>query len=323
MKDWKTFLDEYRAQLEASSSYEVQFVEYVLSRVEGLDFGSVGIQTPFKDSLGKSRRIDFTIQESPAVRIAIEVDGFDKRGRGAGMTRGEFRDWSRRQSDMSGQGWTVIRFANALVDREPANCARNIELVLRNERAKAAREGGVSLPAQGSSTLSSAEASELKALDDERLDSLNALAARLENSDKEHRRTRMIAVGAAVAVLALVMLGSPFSGQGDATDFCPGGISWQEAASHVGEVVRVYGPVIDVTYASSERGQPTFLNVGRAFPDRSRLTLVIWGVDRGSFEPSPEMAFLAKDVCVLGEIRRFGGSAAMDLATPENVVATR
>lgn len=120
------------------SRYERMFVQNVLTRVTDLDFSALSAQYHFKDDRGQPRRCDFVIREGSGVRIAIEVDGFDKVGRGAGMTRAEFVDWQRRQASLTAQGWRVLRFANSDVKHHPARCAGPIDLLLRDERSREA-----------------------------------------------------------------------------------------------------------------------------------------------------------------------------------------
>lgn len=106
------------------SPYEKLFVERVVAHT-GVDLSLVTCQTSFLCD-GKNRRCDFTFEDG--IRIAIEVDGYDKTGRGDGMTRAEFVYWLHKQNCLQEQGWTVLRFANAQVMRQPKRCARNIEL---------------------------------------------------------------------------------------------------------------------------------------------------------------------------------------------------
>jgi len=56
----------------------------------------------------------------------------------------------------------------------------------------------------------------------------------------------------------------------------PGAVSWDRAKDHIGERITVYGAVVDTRYASSSRGRPTFLNIGKPYPDPGRFTVVIW-----------------------------------------------
>jgi len=118
------------------SPFEELFVRNVLTRVRGLDFRALGAQYRFTDDSGRTRYCDFVIQEGEGVRIAIEVDGYDKRGTGTGMSRSDFLDWQRRQASLVAQGWRVIRFANVDVRDQAPRCAELLALLLRDERSK-------------------------------------------------------------------------------------------------------------------------------------------------------------------------------------------
>ena len=127
----------------ADSPYEVLFVTNVLSRLPELDVTALRAQLPFVDDGGRSRYCDFVIQEGTGVRIAIEVDGFDKRGTGQGMTKWEFVDWQRRQASLVALGWRVIRFANTDVRDEPGRCAELLGLLLREVRTQESHSLGL------------------------------------------------------------------------------------------------------------------------------------------------------------------------------------
>ena len=129
------WLDANRAKL--GSSFEELFVKNVLSQIESFSFGSLSAQYPFRDQSGGRRYCDFVISEGESVRIAIEVDGYDKTGRGAGMSKMQWLDWLRRQNSFVAQGWVLLRFANADVRDNPEATAKIIELVLRDQRSKA------------------------------------------------------------------------------------------------------------------------------------------------------------------------------------------
>ena len=120
------------------SPYERLFVCEVLSNVNNIDFSKLQAQFPFRDRQQKQRYADFAIQEADGVRIILEVDGYNKTGHGP-MTRNEFKDWQRRHASLVSAGWDVIRFANADVRDRPLECAEHIELLLKNEREKAAK----------------------------------------------------------------------------------------------------------------------------------------------------------------------------------------
>jgi hypothetical protein len=52
-----------------------------------------------------------------------------------------------------------------------------------------------------------------------------------------------------------------------------------EAKAHSGSTATVCGKVMSPRYATSPKGQPTFLNFDKAYPNQE-FTVVIWGSDR-------------------------------------------
>ena len=96
-------------------------------------------------------------------------------------------------------------------------------------------------------------------------------------------------------------------------------IIWSEAINHIGERTTVYGPVIGATYASSSKGQPTFLNVGKNYPDPARFTVLIWGSDRSKFSPTPEIQYKGRTIYVYGLIELYQGSAEIIITSPSQI----
>ena len=88
---------------------------------------------------------------------------------------------------------------------------------------------------------------------------------------------------------------------------CASPVSWQRASTTIGRVAAIKGPVVDTRFASSSSGSPTFLNVGRPYPDAKRFTVVIWIEDRVKFGPSPERRFKGKTLCVKGVVSSYYG----------------
>lgn len=103
---------------------------------------------------------------------------------------------------------------------------------------------------------------------------------------------------------------------------CAGAISWSDASAHVGEMTIVVGPVVGTTFASSSNGQPTFLNIGRDYPDPGRFTVVIWGESRASFSTPPEDAYRGKTICVTGEIDTYQGIPQIVVSSPSQIEST-
>ncbi|OQC18240.1 MAG: hypothetical protein BWX72_00155 [Firmicutes bacterium ADurb.Bin080] len=99
----------------------------------------------------------------------------------------------------------------------------------------------------------------------------------------------------------------------------PKTIPWNETKRHVGESVTVYGTVVGTRYASSSNGKPTFLNVGRDYPDRNRFTVVIWGRCRSNFSSSPEIYYNGKTIYVTGLITEHDGVAQIEVCYPYQI----
>jgi hypothetical protein len=82
-------------------------------------------------------------------------------------------------------------------------------------------------------------------------------------------------------------------------------ISAEEAKSHVGEKTSVCGLAVGARYASGSRGNPTFINLDKAYPNQI-FTVVIWGSDRQKFG-NPENIYSNKRICVTGKITDYKG----------------
>lgn len=98
-----------------------------------------------------------------------------------------------------------------------------------------------------------------------------------------------------------------------------GAISWDDAKSHIGERVTVYGPVKDSSYMSSSNNQPTYIDIGAAYPEERRVSMVVWGEDRGNFPDKPESMYLGKTICVTGELYSHDGVTYVKVATPDQI----
>jgi DNA/RNA endonuclease YhcR with UshA esterase domain len=76
-----------------------------------------------------------------------------------------------------------------------------------------------------------------------------------------------------------------------------------EAKDHIGETATVCGNVVSTRYAASTRGQPTFLNLDKPYPNQV-FTVVIWGSNRTKFG-APEVDYKGKRICVTGKIAEY------------------
>lgn len=100
-----------------------------------------------------------------------------------------------------------------------------------------------------------------------------------------------------------------------------GSISAAEAASHVGESARVCGRVAGAKYATETRGQPTFLNLDRAYPNHV-FTALIWGNKRAAFPYAPE-SLRGQRICVKGKIELYKGRAEIIVVSPSQIEVQR
>lgn len=100
---------------------------------------------------------------------------------------------------------------------------------------------------------------------------------------------------------------------------CSGAIGWEQANQHIGESTTVEGPVISTHFASGSNGRPTFLNVGKDYPDSGRFTVVIWGENRNSFPTPPEEAYAGKTICVTGSVDTYQGIPEIVARDPEAI----
>ena len=100
-------------------------------------------------------------------------------------------------------------------------------------------------------------------------------------------------------------------------------IPWYEAKNHVGETKVVEGPVVSARWASGSKGKPTFLNIGKPYPDPDRFTVVIWIDHRDKFvkefPPNPERYFLDKTVRVKGLIETYKGNPQIVLSDTSKI----
>jgi DNA/RNA endonuclease YhcR with UshA esterase domain len=90
-----------------------------------------------------------------------------------------------------------------------------------------------------------------------------------------------------------------------------------EAKDHVGETATVCGNVASTRYATSTKGQPTFLNLDKPYPNQI-FTIVIWGTNRSQFG-RPEVEYSEKRICVTGKITEYRGIPEVIADTPAQI----
>jgi DNA/RNA endonuclease YhcR with UshA esterase domain len=94
-------------------------------------------------------------------------------------------------------------------------------------------------------------------------------------------------------------------------------LSAAEAKEHFGENATVCGEVVTTRYADSTKGQPTFLNLDKPYPNQV-FTIVIWGNNRSKFG-KPEDDFKGKRICVSGKITAYAGLPEIFADDPKQI----
>lgn len=87
----------------------------------------------------------------------------------------------------------------------------------------------------------------------------------------------------------------------------------------MGKTVTLYGKVVDTEYASSSNSRPTFLDLGAAYPDSSRLSVVIWGKNRKNFSSAPESFYKGKTIAVTGEVYKYDGVCNIEVSSSSQI----
>ena len=95
-------------------------------------------------------------------------------------------------------------------------------------------------------------------------------------------------------------------------------INSYEAAKYAGKRATVCGQVASTNYARDNKGQPTYLNLDRGYPDQ-KFTAVIWGENRDKFPKPPEVSYSGRKICVTGTITMSRGVAQIVVLDPSQI----
>lgn len=94
-------------------------------------------------------------------------------------------------------------------------------------------------------------------------------------------------------------------------------LSPEDAADHVGKQAEICGVVASAKFAAGSCGKPTFLNLGRPYPNHI-FTAVIWGSHRERFDYAPE-DLEGEGVCVSGTISTYRGKPQIEVSSPSQI----
>lgn len=95
-------------------------------------------------------------------------------------------------------------------------------------------------------------------------------------------------------------------------------IPCEKAKDHIGERTTVYGIVASTNYATGSKGKPTFLNLGKPYPNQI-FTVLIWDNNRKNFSNSPEIYYKGKTIYVTGLIVPYQGVPEIEVTSPSQI----
>ena len=72
-------------------------------------------------------------------------------------------------------------------------------------------------------------------------------------------------------------------------------------------------------FATSTNGQPTFLNIGKEYPDPERFTALIWGRDLENFPFNPDEYYFGKTIYIQGFVEEYKGTLEIEVTDPEQI----
>jgi hypothetical protein len=95
-------------------------------------------------------------------------------------------------------------------------------------------------------------------------------------------------------------------------------ITPEDAAKFIGQQKTVCGIVASAHLAARSKGQHTFLNLNKPYPNQV-FTVLIWGSDRSKSEKPPEALYSGKEICVTGMIKSHRGRPEIVAKEPSQI----
>ena len=117
--------------------------------------------------------------------------------------------------------------------------------------------------------------------------------------------------------VVLAMWGLSFAASGARAADTAKALTAADAAQHVGEVAKVCVVVASAKFANSSKGQPTYLNLDKPYPNQI-FTILIWGEYRAAFG-APEKDLDGKRVCATGKIALYRGKPEIIVHQPSEL----
>lgn len=126
--DWSEWKRTYQNVIR-HSKFEWDFAIDVIPAIVGLKPSQVIPQHPFIGRDGREYHMDFAIV-TDHVKVAIELEGFDKTGSGVGKSKREHDEFNKRIQHLTRLGWKVFPITNAQFMNDKLGYAREIAQLL-------------------------------------------------------------------------------------------------------------------------------------------------------------------------------------------------
>ena len=127
-EDWNEWKKLYKNTIR-HSQFEWNFAIDVIPEVIGLKPRQVIPQHPFIGRDGREYHMDFAII-TEKVKIAIELEGYDKTNSGSGKSKKEHDEFNRRIQHLTRLGWKVLTITNAQFMSDPLGYANEIRQLM-------------------------------------------------------------------------------------------------------------------------------------------------------------------------------------------------
>jgi hypothetical protein len=126
--DWNEWKKLYKDTIR-HTQFEWDFAIDVIPEVVGLKPSQVIPQHPFTGRDGREYHMDFAII-TEKVKIAIELEGYDKTNSGTGKSKKEHEEFNLRIQHLTRLGWKILTITNAQFKRDPMGYANEIRQLM-------------------------------------------------------------------------------------------------------------------------------------------------------------------------------------------------
>lgn len=96
-------------------------------------------------------------------------------------------------------------------------------------------------------------------------------------------------------------------------------LSCEMAKDFIGEKAIVKGSVENINYATETSGSPTFIDLGYEYPDKRRVTIVIWEENYSKVAEIVDDLFYGDIIYVTGTLEEYGGAVQIEVSDADQI----